>query len=121
MTRYLDVEDLFTLAGDLGVGPVRDLGLLSSSATRPQTRLYGVEAYPTLDAKAAALLDSLVHNHPLADGNERLGWLATVVFYGLNDVELVAPDDPAYDLVIDVASGHLEADAIAAALTAWRA
>ncbi|MBM7502462.1 prophage maintenance system killer protein [Brachybacterium muris] len=33
------------------------------------------------------------------DGNERLGWLAVVVFYGLNGVDLEAPDDDAYDLV----------------------
>lgn len=119
MTAFLETEDLLALAEDLGVGPVRDLGLLASSAARPQTSLYGVEAYPSLDEKAAALLDSIVRNHPLVDGNKRLGWLAAVVFYGLNDVRLDAPDDPAYDLVIEIASGHLEVAEIAAALAAW--
>lgn len=119
MTRYLDVEDLLALVGDLGVGPVRDVGLLASSAARPQTNVYGVEAYPSLDEKAASLLDLIVRNHPLGDGNKRLGWLATVVFYGVNGTELEAPDDPAYDLVIAVASGHLEVEAIAAALANW--
>ena len=55
--------------------------------------MYGQEAYPGLDHKAAALLDSVVGNHPLVDGNKRLGWLGVVVFYGLNDVDLDAPDD----------------------------
>ena len=57
--------------------------------------MYGQEAYPSLDDKAAALLDTVVGNHPLVDGNRRLGWLGVVVFYGLNDVDLDAPHDPA--------------------------
>ncbi len=52
------------------------------------------------------LLESVVRYHPLVDGNKRLGWLSTVVFYGLNGVTLEAPDDDAYDLVIAVASGE---------------
>lgn len=57
----------------LGVGPVRDLGLLESAAHRPTTSLWGQEAYPALKLKAAALMDSLVNSHPLVDGNKRLG------------------------------------------------
>ena len=93
MTNHLTLEDLLTLVDDLAVGPVRDLGLLESAAHRPTTALWGRDAYPTLDEKAAALLQSLVGNHALVDGNKRLGWLATVVFYALNDVDLDAPDD----------------------------
>ncbi len=101
------------------MGPVRDLGLLDSAAHRPGTVLYGHEAYPGLDRKAAALLDSLVGNHALVDGNTRLGWLAVVVFYGLNEVELDAPDDPAYELVMSVARRELSLDEIEAALARW--
>jgi len=46
-----------------------------------------------------------VRNHALIDVNNRIGCLAAVVFYGLNDIALEAPDDDAYDLVIGVASG----------------
>lgn len=48
------------------------------------TSLWGREAYPTLDEKAAVLLESLVRNRALVDGNKRLGWLATVVFLDIN-------------------------------------
>lgn len=71
------------------------MSLLGSAAHRPGSLLYGHEAYTDLDRKAAALLDSLVGNQALGGGNKRLGWLAMVVFYGLNDVALDAPDDPA--------------------------
>ncbi len=119
MTVLLTVEDLLALVEDLGVGPVRDLGLLESASHRPGAVVYGREAYSGLDRKAAALLDSIVGNHPLVDGNKRLGWLAVAVLYGLNDVDLDAPDDPAYDLVMSVARREAPIDEIAAALACW--
>ena len=119
MTVLLTVEDLLSLVDDLGVGPVRDLGLLDSAAHRPGAVLYGQDAYPDLDVKAAALLESIVSNHALVDGNKRLGWLAVVVFFGLNGIDLDAPDDPAYDLVMAVARGEPDLDTVAATLRAW--
>ena len=82
--------------------------------------MFGVDAYPNIDEKAAALLESLVRNHTLIDGNKRLGWLAIVVFYGLNDITLDAPDDEAYDLVIAMASGASTYQEAAAHLSRWR-
>ena len=119
MTSYLSLEDLLTLATDLGVGPVRDIGLLDAAAHRPQVELYGEQAYPDLDTKAAVLLESIVRNHALVDGNKRLGWLATVVFYGLNDVTLDAPDDDAYALVMAVARSEPAVEDITATLSSW--
>ncbi|GAA1718806.1 type II toxin-antitoxin system death-on-curing family toxin [Propioniferax innocua] len=119
MTVFLSTEDLLTLVTDLGVGPVRDLGLLESAAHRPTTSLWGQEAYPALELKAAALMDSLVNNHPLVDGNKRLGWLATLVFLDLNGVWIEASDDDAYDLVITVASGQVVLADVADALADW--
>jgi death-on-curing protein len=119
VTSYLSLEDLLTLAGDLGVGPVRDIGLLDAAAHRPQVELYGEQAYPDLDTKAAVLLESVVRNHALVDGNKRLGWLAIVVFYGLNDVSLDAPDDDAYELVMAVDRSEPSVGDIATALMAW--
>ena len=119
MTRYLSLEDLLTLTDDLQVGPIRDVGLLESAAHRPTTTLWGNDAYPSLDQKAAALLQSQVGNHALVDGNKRLGWLAVVVLYALNDVDLDAPDDDAYDLVISVATNASDVPECARALSEW--
>lgn len=119
--RYLDVEALLTLA-DLAVGSpaqVRDLGLLSSAAARPQSGFGDFEAYPTLFDKAAALLHSLVRNHALVDGNKRLGWTAAVVFCDINGTWIEAPDDDAYDLVIAVAEGRMDVPEIAQSLQRW--
>ncbi|MCY3851519.1 MAG: type II toxin-antitoxin system death-on-curing family toxin, partial [Acidimicrobiaceae bacterium] len=66
---------------------------------------------------AAALLHSIVGNHPLVDGNKRLGWLATAVFLELNKSSVsTAADDDVYDLVIAVATSVLSVEDIAEAL-----
>lgn len=117
--KYLGTEDLLALAGLLGVRDVRDLGLLDSAALRPRSVVYGTESYPILADKAAALLESIVGNHPLVDGNKRLGWAALVSFYALNGVLIDIEDDVAYDFVISVASGELRYLGIAEQLADW--
>ena len=106
---YLDLDDLLALAAALlgDPPPVRDVGLLGSAAARPQTTLFGEDAYPDLWRKAAALLQSIVKNHALVDGNERLGWLATATFLEINGVTVTGiPNDDVYAFVMDVTAGH---------------
>lgn len=119
MIEYLSLEDVLALIGDLQVGPIRDIGLLDSAVHRPQVSVFGADAYPDIDDKAAVLLESLVRNRALVDGNKRIGWLATVVFYGLNGLTLEAPDDDAYDLVIAIASSNTTHQQAAALLAHW--
>lgn len=64
----------------------------------------GAARYPSLDAKAAALLHSLARNHALIDGNKRLALGAVIAFYGLNGRRLTLTNDQAYDLVMKVAA-----------------
>ena len=108
MTEYLTLEDVLQLIDDLGIGPIRDVGLLDSAVHRPQVTVFGQDAYPSIDHKAAVLLDSLVRNHALVDGNKRLALAATIAFLGLNGRRLTLNNEEAYTLVMDVASGHLE-------------
>lgn len=117
--EYLSLEDLLAIADDLGVAKVRDLGLLDSAAHRPQSSLIGQDAYPTVHEKAAVLLESVVRNQPLVDGNKRLAWMAVFVFYGLNGANLDAPEDDAYDLVIATSTGSLGYADIAETLARW--
>jgi len=117
--EYLDVEDLMDLAirllGDVSL--IRDAGLLGSAAARPRTAVFGEDAYPDLWSKAAALLQSIVKNHPLVDGNERLGWLATATFLELNGIPAsAASNGDVYELVMDCAAGDLDIEQIATRL-----
>lgn len=114
--EYLDIEDVLELVRALGVAPVRDIGLLDSAVARPRSSALGVDAYPTLELKAAALLHSIARNHALVDGNKRLAWLATVVFLDLNRHAADLDDQAAFDLVMEAAQGAVEVDEIAARL-----
>jgi death on curing protein len=114
--EHLDLEDALLSIRRLGVGPVRDLGLLDSAMARPKSSAFGVDAYPSIAIKAAAMLHSLASNHPLVDGNKRLAWLATVVFLDVNGLEPKISDDEAFDVVWEVASGESDLAVISARL-----
>jgi death-on-curing protein len=119
--EYLDLDDLIELT-ILLLGeppPIRDIGLLGSAAARPQTTAFGEDAYPDLWAKSAALLQSILKNHALIDGNKRLGWLATAVFLELNgQTPSKLSNEVVYELVYAVAAGELEVDEIASLIRA---
>lgn len=112
---YLQLDDLLKIAErTIGTAVVRDSGLLESALVRPQASYFGVDPYPTLEEKAAALLHSLVGNHALIDGNKRLGLAAMIAFLGMNGRRLTMTNAEAYDFVMAVATRELdEATAIA--------
>lgn len=105
--EYLELEDVVAFAAILfgDPPPIRDIGLLGSAVARPRTSAFGQDAYPDIVTKAAALLQSIVNNHALIDGNKRLGWLSTAVFLEVNGVKaLRVSNDDVYDFVIWVAA-----------------
>jgi death-on-curing protein len=106
--RELDLDDAIV-----------DFGLLESAVLRPQQTVGGMDAYPNLHTKAAALFHSLVRNHPFVDGNKRTGVIAMGVFYGLNGYWIDTAPDALVALAIDVAEGQLDVDAIAGRLKTW--
>lgn len=106
---YLTYADLLHVAeralGEPAV--VRDAGLLESAAARPQTAVFGDDAYPTLEHKAAALVHSIARNHALVDGNKRLALAGLIAFLGVNGRRLTLTNDEAYDLIIAIATSEL--------------
>jgi death-on-curing protein len=111
--EYLDLEDILHLVRLLGIGPVRDVGLLDSAVARPRSSAFGEDAYPSISLKAAALLHSITNSHALVDGNKRLAWLATTVFLDLDGLAPGLSDDDAFALVWEAASTSLDVEAIA--------
>jgi death-on-curing protein len=116
---YLTLSELLYVAErTLGMDyAVRDYGLLEAAVARPQATVFGKDAYPDLDSKAAALLHLVARNRALIDGNKRLALAATIAFYGFNGRRLTLTNDAAYDLVMVVAAGELDSvEEIAAVL-----
>jgi len=112
--EYLTVDDLLEIAaGVLDEVAVRDAGLLAAAVARPCVTVFGDDAYPTFDEKAAALLHSLVRNHSLVDDNKRLAWAATRVFCLLNGRDPVYSVDEAENLMLAAAAGELDVPGLA--------
>ena len=106
--RYVPPISLLDMAILLDEPAIRDAGLLESAALRPQSTAFGADAYPDVFAKAAALLHSIVRNHPLVDGNKRLGWVAAKTFLILNGcTPAYAGSDAPFAMVMAVAAGEL--------------
>ena len=86
---------------------LRDAGLLAAAAGRPRVTVFGADAYPTFDDKAAAFLHSLVRNDSLVDGNKRLAGAATRIFCILNGRDLTYSVDEVETLMLAAAAGEL--------------
>ncbi|MQB01340.1 MAG: type II toxin-antitoxin system death-on-curing family toxin [Actinobacteria bacterium] len=88
--RYLSVGDVARIHEQelQEAEPIFDFGLLESAVMRPQQTVGGQDAYPTLHVKAAALMHSLIRNHPFVDGNKRTAVIAVGTFYLLNGYSL---------------------------------
>ena len=74
---------------------IRDAGLLESALFRPQTGYYG-----DLIEMAAALMESLLINHPFIDGNKRMAFFATDVFLRLNGFRMNVETDATHDFIV---------------------
>jgi len=118
VTVYLSVAQLLDLSrvlmrqfgGRLGV---RDRAGLESAAARPAATFDGEDLYPDVAAKAAALAHSLVLNHPLVDGNKRLGAAAAELFLRINGAELDANDEEFESMMLSLAAGDVAVEALA--------
>jgi death on curing protein len=113
---YLDVDDLLYIAEGVLGAPVeiRDVGLLEAASVRPRASAFGEDAYPDVHHKAAALLQSVVSNHALVDGNKLLGLAAVIAFYGLNGLRLTMTNDEAYEFIMAIAEGAVDDIAVIA-------
>ncbi len=100
MTEYVTTADALFFHKQLierygGAAGVRDAGALESALHRPQTGYYD-----TLVHEAAALLESLVQNHPFVDGNKRVAFAVVDVFLRINGHSITADSKAIYEYVI---------------------
>jgi death-on-curing protein len=110
--KYLSADEIEDLHEQIilrygGVGGVLNRELLESASLRPKAAVLGRELYPTLEEKAAALMHSIITNHPFVDGNKRTAFLATQEFLRLNGYEIVAEKREALEFTLAIAEGKL--------------
>lgn len=106
---FLTVEDVLAAnAAATDRQPVvLDAGLLESAVFRPRAMVFGELAYTDVHQQAAALLQSLIKNHALQDGNKRTALVSTLLFLGLNGWRSTATQDELFDLVIAITTDQI--------------
>jgi death-on-curing protein len=102
MTRYMSLATALELIKTVGFH-VRDVGLLNSALVRPKTTVFGADAYPEFPIKVAALMHSVIKNHPLIDGNKRTSWILMSAFLQLNDFQHNMDTETGFDLTLGIA------------------
>lgn len=81
---------------------------------RPYQTFGGQDLYPTPVTKAAAILESIIIRHPWLDGNKRTGYVLMELLLLEGGLGVVASEDEKYEMVIQVATGALDADGVRA-------
>jgi len=106
LITYLELEDALQLTHAVGFF-IKDLGLLDSALARPQTSLFGEDAYVELELKAASMMHSVIKNHPMIDGNKRTSWILMVTFMALNGVDVKMTTELGLQLTLGLARDEL--------------
>jgi death-on-curing protein len=122
VTRYLSTEQVVTLhqrligplSGDPGIG---DLRVLDAAVLRPTLTFEGEDLYPSLPAKAAALLHSLVTSAPFITASKGTAAVAAECFLAANGLALAASDHDLVQLLSAVERGEMGLEAT----TIWMA
>lgn len=106
--RYLTVDEISKLnrriihlysPGEL-IG-IKDVNLLESAVLRPQSSVFGEDAYPDIYHKAAALFESLGQNHLFHNANKRISKAAMVMFLFVNGKKLTMTQPQAEDFTVN--------------------
>jgi death-on-curing protein len=91
---------------------IRDQSLLESALQRPFQTFDNVDLYPDPVAKAAAIIESIVKNHPFIDGNKRTGYVLMRVLLKKEGLDIQASQDEKYAFVIQIAEGRIDFEKI---------
>lgn len=91
---------------------VRDIGLVESAVFRPQATFDGVDLYEDVLTKAAALLQSLLKNHPFVDGNKRTALTSAGIFLEMNGYMLENYHEEEVEFAVSVDNKHLSIEEI---------
>lgn len=117
-TLFLTLEQVLVIHEDQivrygGTSGLRNLTLLESAIFRPQSSFSGEYLYSNVFAKAAALVHSLILNHPFIDGNKRTGVVSVLVFLEINGYSLHVTQSQLIDMAVKIATKAFDIEEIA--------
>lgn len=126
---YLDLADFLAISEIVLGQPAEDIAFVSrlelaeSALHAPSASFGGVEFYPDLVIKAAVLCTRIVKNHPLSDGNKRVGFVCMIEFCLRNGFTWTPPPgdqdgEASARVILELAAGSGDEDAVVA-LAEW--
>ncbi|MCU6712409.1 type II toxin-antitoxin system death-on-curing family toxin [Paenibacillus sp. J5C_2022] len=123
--RYLSVQEVIAINVAMiqryspgeHIG-VKEPGLLESALHRPQSSVFGEDAYPTIFEKAAALFESIDQNHPFHNANKRTAFAALVIFLRYNGLHIKMDIKKAEDFTVDMVNHGFDRQQAAAIIEA---
>ena len=92
---------------------IHDFTLLHSAIERPKAQFGGVFLYTSIWLMAAAMLHSLVKNHPFEDGNKRTAYFSTMKFLFDNGYDLIAKHEQIIKFMVGVDVKNITVEEIA--------
>lgn len=95
-----------------GAKGIRDFGLLESALARPFATFDGTDLYPSPIEKAAAIMESIVINHPFIDGNKRTAYTFMRLILLEYKLDIVASQEEKYKFVIAASKGDYKFEEI---------
>ncbi len=107
----INIELVIRLHGILlekygGSNGIRDYNALESAIARPFMTFDKEDLYPSPIEKAAALIESLITNHPFIDGNKRIGYVLMRYYLLENNIDIKAAQSEKFDFVMKIAKGQ---------------
>lgn len=95
MIKYLDIVEVYLIHERMikiggGRSGIRDFALVHSAVERPKATFGGQSLYPDIWHQGAALIQSLIKNHPFNDGNKRTGFFSLMRFLEINGYQIKA-------------------------------
>lgn len=105
--KFVYIDEVLTIHSrmlEIGGGRegVHDFTLLHSAVERPKAQFGGRYLYASIWLMSAALLHSLVKNHPFEDGNKRTAYFTTWRFLEKNRYTLRGKKDEAVEFMVEV-------------------
>ena len=114
MIAIEEVQQIHKLLIDTfgGSHGIQNISALESALLRPFQTFDNKELYPTAIEKAAALVESILNNHPFIDGNKRTGYVMMRLFLMDHGLDIEATQEEKYNLIINIASGVIRFEQI---------
>ena len=107
--RFHD-QIIYASGGEHGI---RDNNLLESALNSAFASFDGVDLLPSIVDKISSIAYSIIKNHPMVDGNKRLGVMMIYVLCKKNSINLKYTQQEMIHLGLKIAEGSYEREQIA--------